>query len=340
MGTAAGGGNRVRLAAAGLIAAFLAASPAFAKTCEPVTLIDDATGRTVVGAEDMALDPGTGLVVVSAYDRLADGDPGGGLRVIDLATLEPGSLKVRDLAAGTVRRPHGIDLFEARRLFVIDRRDGGAEDTVVRIMGMDGGRTRTVEDPLLCRANDIAGLDGDRFLFTADHGSCGGVGVAIENVFGLERGFVGYFDGSRVRAVAPGLDFPNGIVVDPERGEVTIALTRGRSLRVFALDELIAGKPPRRTIPLDGAPDNLSRDQGGGVLVAIHPSLWRLALYRYGLPGSDRAPSRVEEISRDGDRRRVFEDDGTRLSAATVAVRWRGRMLIGSVRGDHVSLCR
>lgn len=40
-------------------------------TCGPVTLVDEATGRVVVGAEDIALDAGSGLAVISAHDRLS-----------------------------------------------------------------------------------------------------------------------------------------------------------------------------------------------------------------------------------------------------------------------------
>ncbi|WP_158045734.1 SMP-30/gluconolactonase/LRE family protein [Skermanella pratensis] len=330
----------MRLAAVALVLMLATGPAAGAGPCEPVTLVDEATGNPVVGAEDIALDPASGRVVVSAHDRLARADPGGGLYELDLGPLGPGGMRVRDLADGTVRRPHGIDLYEGRILFAVDRGDGEAGSTAVWIIDLAGGGRRRVESPLLCRANDIAALDGIRFLFTADHGACGRIGVAVENVLGLERGFIGYFDGRTVRALASGLDFPNGITVDPRRGEVVVVATRGRELLVYGQTDLMDGRPARRKIPLDGAPDNLSLAADGGILVALHPALWRLALHRYGLPGGERAPSRIEVVDPDGGVRRMFEDDGARLSAATVAVTWRDRMLIGSVRGEHLLLCR
>lgn len=329
----------MRLAAVALVLT-LATGPARGATCGPVTLVDEATGRVVVGAEDIALDAGSGRAVISAHDRRSGDDPRGGLYELDLERLEPGGVRVRDLAGGTVRRPHGIDLYEGKTLFVVDRGDGAAGSTAVRIIGLSDGKRRRVESPLLCRANDVAALHGERFLFTADHGACGSLGVAAENVLGLERGFVGYFDGEAVRTVAHGLDFPNGIAVDQRRGDVVVAATRARELLVYGLADLMEGKPARRRIPLDGAPDNLSIEGSGGILAALHPALWRLALHRYGLPGGERAPSRIEALDPEGGARRIFEDDGTRLSAATVAVRWRHKLLIGSVLGEHLLLCR
>ncbi|UEM18421.1 hypothetical protein JL100_014910 [Skermanella mucosa] len=330
----------MRLAAVALVMMLATGPAAGAGPCEPVTLVDEATGRSVVGAEDIALDQDSGRLVVSAHDRLAGADPGGGLYGLDLGHLATGGVRVRDLADGTVRRPHGIDLYEGKTLFVVDRGDGEIGSTAVWIIDLAGGGRRRVENPLLCRANDIAALDSTRFLFTADHGACGRIGVAVENILGLARGFVGYFDGETVRAVASGLDFPNGIAVNRRRDEVVVAATRGRELLVYGQAELLAGAPARRRLPLDGAPDNLSVTDDGRILVALHPALWRLALHRYGLPGGEHAPSRIESLDMAGGARRVFEDDGTRLSAATVAVAWRDRLLIGSVLGDHLWLCR
>ena len=361
-----------------LLAFGLAAGGAGVAWADCRTVAITAAGRPVVGIEDLVLDEEEGRVLLSAYDRRADPErAGGGLFAVPLAALAGDHAADRaeavELSAGFRPaggfRPHGIDLrVEAdgrRSILAINRRTGGGTainrrtggGTAVERFTLGGTALRpvlrhegTVEDPLLCRANDLAFLDGDRFLFTADHGGCGWAAVALENVLGLRRGFVGLVEGGRARAVAGGIGFPNGLLPDPAADRLYVAATRERAVLAYRLSGLFDGSAtaPVGRIPVPGGPDNLSRAPAGSawsgrILAAVHPSLFALALHRYGLPGGGTAPARV--VALDGGAAEVLpadllvDEDGRRFSAATVAAAWGDRLIAGSVMSDRLLVC-
>jgi len=345
--------RRSPLRAVCLVLAFLATDAGVALAdCRTVAVT--AQGRPVMGIEDLVVDAPRGQAVLSAYDRSAAPDrAGGGLFLLPLADLKAGAGEARDLSAAFHPeggfRPHGIDLRAesdgSRSLLVINRRTDGR--TVVERFTLDGDGLRhrgTVDAPLLCRANEVAFLDGDRFLFTSDHGACGWAGVAVENVLNRHRGFVGLVgglvEGDTARVLAAGIGFPNGLLPDPAADRLFVAATRERAVLVYRLSALLdgSGAEPLERIPLPGGPDNLSRTPDGRILAAVHASLFALALHRYGLPGGATAPSRIVALRPDG-AEILLEDDGRGLSAATVAAGWDDRVIAGSVMSDRLLLC-
>lgn len=319
-------------------------------------------GRPVVGIEDLAVDGPAGRLVLSAYDRRADAEhAGGGLFLLPLAALDaPDAERAEalDLTAGFHPvggfRPHGIDLRiepDGRRAVLsINRRHDGT--TVVERFGLTGATLShqgTIDDPLLCRANDVAFLDGGRILFTSDHGGCGWLAVAVENVLNLHRGFVGIIEDGHARVLADGIGFANGLLPDAAADRLYVAATRERAVLVYRLSALLDGRDaaPHDRIAMPGAPDNLSMTGGGGpwdgrVLAAVHPSLFAFALHRHGLPGGGMAsarvvafgPTHVETIADV-----VADGDGRHASAATVAAAWGNRLIAGSVMSDRLLVC-
>ncbi|MDQ2104692.1 SMP-30/gluconolactonase/LRE family protein [Azospirillum isscasi] len=299
-----------------------------------------ANGLPVTGIEDMALDAPRGRAVLSAYDRRSGTT--GGLYLLDLTSLDSPSATAIPLATGL--RPAGIDLRAepdgSRSLLAISRHEDGAA-TVERYR-LDGAvltHQSTIASPLLCRANDVAFLDGDRFLFTSSHGGCGWGAVIEDNVFGGRHGFVGLVDGGGVRVLVGGIGFANGLLPDPAHDRLTVAATREDALLVYRLSDPQA--PPER-IPVPGGPDNLTAAPDGRLLVALHPAPVRLALHRYGWPGGAAAPSRIAALGPAGTDILV-DEDGRRFPAATVALYrngpWNGRLVIGSVTAPGLLLC-
>ncbi|WP_449232479.1 hypothetical protein [Azospirillum doebereinerae] len=321
-------------------------------------------GRPVVGIEDLVVDEALGQAVLSAHDRRAAPEKaGGGLFRIPLAALAGERVEAVELNAGFHPdggfRPHGMDLrVEAdgsRSVLAVNRRWNG--DTVVERFSLTDDTLRhrgTVESPLLCRANEVAFLDSGRFLFTGDHGGCGRLAGALEDVLNLRRGFVGLVEEGRALVLATGIGFANGLLPDPAADRLFVAATREDVVLVYRLSALLAGDgtavPERIAVP--GGPDNLSRAVGGAlegrVLAAVHPSLFALALHRFGLPGGATAPTRIVALGPNGvgqDRAGrtgvevVVEDDGHRLSGATVAAAWRGGLIAGSATSDRLLVC-
>jgi len=369
----------MRTAAALLLLPLLAACgddapPMPATDCRPIRLIDADTGRSVVGAEDIAIDPAAGIAYVSAHDRRALAEAEGpaardvqtGIYALPLAPgrLPPDSVMVTDVAHAFAAEqpflPHGIDVYregETVRLFAVNRRHGAMHDpeqrTAIEVFdaGPDGLAHRaTVAHALVCRANDVAALGTDRFLVSNDRGACGDRDAMWENVLGLERAHVVYGvlrgdGGASLRTVADGIAFANGLAVGPaEQPRVYVAASRGRALLVYRLTDLLTrgAADPVDRIALEAGPDNLGPGPPGRLLVAAHPNLMRLWLYLNRYLGVDTAPSRVIEIDvSGGGTRLVWEDpSGSTLSAATVAAWHAGVLLVGSVMDEGLVACR
>lgn len=318
--------------------------------CRRLALVDEA-GRTVVGAEDLALDAEGGRLFVSAQDRLAvearlgrRGDPpppAGGLYALPLASLSAeGPLRVADLAGpalGAATRPHGIAFArgaDGRARLALVARDAVRDEAgrwrlapraVVLAEDAGGGwrPERTAGGPALCHLNDVALTPGGRLLATLDRGPCPGEGRGALVELGP--------DGTPPRNLAGGYRFANGLAFDAD-GRLWLAETRAARLRAPA-----GGL--RRDLP--GHPDNLALAPDGRLLVALHPSLLRLALHRYGWPLGGRAPSRI--VALDPETARVttlFDDPGGRVfPGATVAVIAGDRLVVGAVRAPGLLVC-
>jgi sugar lactone lactonase YvrE len=272
--------------------------------------------------------------------------------------------------------PHGLDLVldaEGRgTLFVINRRyhrqnparetgkSDGRGEVVPTVEIFDVGKSgelhhrRTVHSRAFCRANEVAGLDRGRFLLTNDGAACGTWGRRLEQAFGLEKGNVVLMEledatgAGVIRALAEGIGFANGLALDGQH--LYVAATRDQALWVYrrnGLNETAIFGVPERVIAVDGGPDNLSWASEHVLLVAVHPSLLRLAKYRYqwmsgGMPWLDAAPTRILAVDvRDGAQRVVWDSDaGEPLSAATVAVRHGNVLIAGSVTDAGLMVCR
>lgn len=332
--------------------------------CRAARLVDGGRGLIVTGAEDLVVDPASGVVLVSAYNRQAGPDAPGraeaaGLYALDAGAMTTeGTLAVRPLAlAFKAERPlfpHGISLWsgaDGGLLYAVNRiyesGEGAIQPVAIEVFDWDGSDLSyrdTLADPLLCRANDLIALESDSVLITADRGACDGFGILVENMFGLAGGHVLHWDGRSLRRVAEGLGFANGIAV---RGDRTyVAATRDAAIHVFETAALIGpqigglAKPIAR-IDLPAGPDNLSWDQDGHLLAAAHPDLFGLFLYRERWFGTDSAPSRVLRIDTNAGQpiAQPYRSDGPPLSAATSAVEVDGRLIIAGGHTDTILIC-
>jgi hypothetical protein len=346
--------------------------------CRSIELVDRDGGTILRGAEDIVVDPARSTAYVSIYDRWGVEDaaatgtplPQGGIYALPLSPADrlEGRVPVIDLTrefkTGRTFHPHGIALLDGAEgrpptLFAVNKQlslePGGAvrPNPVIEVFGLADGalhHRQTVQDPAICHPNDIAPLDPRGFLVTNDHGNCTGPAFWLEWAFGMpwsnvvrvELGTASPNDHHAVR-MADGIAFANGVAVsEGEPPTLVVAGTRDRALHLFELgsETVVSARTHHRRVPVDGAPDNISRDENGW-LVAVHPSLLRLArrLHRWFEPVP--VPSRVVALSDDFTRQHIiFEDkDGTYISGATVAVRHRGLLLIGSASDHRLAVC-
>lgn len=320
------------------------------RDCRRVDLVDVETGRPVVGAEDLRVDPPRGRLVVSAYDRrAAEGAaktgaasvPEGGLYAVDLAALKTAGrvdakpLVERAALAGGLR-PHGlfVDPADGRIAFVNRSymREGGRWRLAPEIVVADAAGRVAEETPARCAANAVV-LGAAGVLTSFDHRSCGWR-AGFEDVFGGGRTGVAGADGGTRFARAR---FANGLA---ETGDGGLALAATRERAVLLLAPGGDGTfTESRKIRTPGGPDNVTVNEQGALVVAVHPSLWRLALQRK--LGIGRAPSRIVEIDAVTGKTRLLFDDrrGALLAGATGAVEHEGMLYAGSAVDRGLLVC-
>lgn len=314
--------------------------------CRRVALLDSSTGAQVVGAEDMAFDAASRLLIVSAYDRRAvekasrgvASPPQGGLYEVAIDdvfggenTINVSSILDRASVPNGLR-PHGIafangEIAFINRGYVIDGTQWRMQPALLRIDGA-GAVTSTRAH---CAANDIA-LVGDSVLTSRDHAACGGFSRLLENVLGQKRSGAFFDDGA---ALIDGVAFANGVSVI--EGGFAVAATRENTVHLFRANAENGSREFAARTP--GAPDNLSVSSDGDIVAAVHPNLLRLALNRSW--GLGKAGSRIVLIDVEtGDSTLLFDDPkGALYSAATVGIETSAGLVAGSVTDAGLLVC-
>lgn len=324
-----------------------------AEDCRRVALIDQATGERVRGAEDFAVDRRRGLLYVAAYDRRAVeravsrralSVPQGGVYITPLAALfDPTAdeasvapmLRPQDVAGGL--RPHGISFDPAtgEAAFInraYNRLNGGwAMTPRVERAGVNGAVYVGAARPAPCSANSLL-EEGGRTLVSFDHGECGWR-AGLEDMFRLKRSGVAAADGEVLFA---GAAFANGLARTHD-GHLALAATRENA--VLLMRSKAEGLVETGRIDLPGGPDNLTLADDGGVVAAVHPSMFRIFLDRRH--GIGRAPSRIVKAYPDsGSVELLFDDPSGRVfAAATVAAQIGDYLVAGSVTDEGLLVC-
>lgn len=302
-----------------------------AADCRSVSLVDARSGKTIRGVEDIA--PAGDALILSAYDRLAAeaGRPAGGgvyrLALSDIATA--GGAAPVDLLAPERGEPHGIAVSDGRLAVILRDHDAGGHAStgvLVATLGPEAlQRPRRYRDPRLCAANDLVWF-GEALHLTLDRRDCPGLSLR-DAVFAQGGRTARLAPSGKITILREGLSHPNGLV--PFADGIAVAETRASRLSL----------PDGRTVDLPGGPDNLSAAPGGGIVVALHPDLLRLALHRHGWTA--RAPARIVLAdARSGAVSVLFDDaQGIQISAATVGVLARGMLVMGAVRDEGLLVC-
>ena len=315
--------------------------------CQRIALTDTGTGRAIVGVEDMALLPDGNTLILSAMDRLAyarhpQRAPEGGLFEVSLTRLAAGENWASPIVwPGAVAGglfPHGVAVSgDGERLAFINRARDGTVSIVGGSLRPGAFALRTARsDPEFCRANDLEFTsDGKMNLrVTLDRSDCGLSWADLKPSSTSGRVVSVNLDGlAPPKVEQSGLSFANGIA--------GLYVAETRASRLHNLMD--------RPLDLPGGPDNLNWDGFGGLIAALHPSLFRLAAYRFGY--HDTAPSRIVRIDLDRNVEVLFDDPaGKMFSGASVAVlsgpvqsggvRSGGALVVGSMRDAGLLVCR
>ncbi len=309
----------------------------------------------IVGGEDITIDRENNVALISADDRVArtsgDKDAVGAFYSLDVN--DPNSkpvLIVRDPDEPIA--PHGISLIALpggrRLLYAVDHYSSDPNKRQNRILlyeFTDDARLKLLQTfsnaPEIISPNDVAGIDENRFYFTNDHGSADATGRAIEDYLRLAKSNVVYFDGDSYRTVASGLAYANGIALSSDGMKVYVAATIDQAIHVYDRNPADGSLTASQRIDMKTGVDNIELDEAGNLWVGCHPKL--LTFVRHSQDTRRLAPSQVYKISQDGSgvwsREEVLLDDGSQLSASSVAAVSGNVLLIGPVFDRKILRC-
>ncbi|HSV96826.1 MAG TPA: SMP-30/gluconolactonase/LRE family protein [Spirochaetota bacterium] len=302
----------------------------------------------VAGAEDITIDPETGRAFISSDHRraaMAGMAVQGAIYGFDTraANAKPVRLTA-DLPFDF--HPHGIGFYRGdgsgNRLFVVNHR---ADGHYIEIFEWRRGKLVHMESiggALMHSPNDVAAAGARSFYVTNDHGNTSAAGRMAEEYLQLKRSYVLYYDGSTFRIVAGGVGYANGIALSADGGTVYVASSVGRNLLVYGRDIKTGTLSPGRGIDAGFGLDNIEVDADGSLWIAGHPRM--LTFLRHAADAAVPSPSRVVriELKSDGKAaiREVFQDDGMKISAASVAAPFPDGFLVGAVFDERFLVCR
>lgn len=293
------------------------------------------------GAEDITISPSDEFAVISATRRghfPLDKEEHGGLYLMDLHN-EKFELKKLTTAFKGSFAPHGISIFKkdsTHKVIAVNHTPHGHSLEVFTLKNKTLSFEKSLKDSLMVSPNDVVFIDENRFYFTNDHKYTKGIGRYLEDYLGLAISNVIYFDGEKYQEVAKGIAYANGINYDTERALLFVASPRKFLIKVYkrnmdgSLDFI-------EDIPCGTGVDNIEFDSEGNLWIGAHPNLLRFAAYAKGK--KETSPSEIIKIVYRGKSdytvEQVYMEDGSVMSASTVAAPFKDLILSGNVMDDE-----
>ena len=329
--------------------AFRTITPHFAGTCVKVP--------GVIGAEDIYIDAAANVAYLSATDRHARGTGAAdaampdGIYRLPLGAVPEGADTPQHLPVHGLEdfHPHGIDLHHLAdgglRLFVVNHNQSGHSVEILRVENDHLVHLETVRDALIFTPNDVVALGPRAFYVTNDRAKPrvpGARQLYRDIVLRNSPTTVVLWDGEAASVAATDVKGANGIARSAGGEEIYVSGSLGDELLVFERD----GSDRlslRESVPLGSSPDNVSVAADGSLLIAAHPSLFRILIARTETPWG-LMPSQVISLSpsaRGEDRvEEIYMNRGEEISNVTVAAPYGPNMfLMGTAYEEGVFVC-
>lgn len=294
--------------------------------------------------------PGAEDIVVSRIDSFAlisstkgrtlpkSNIEAGGLYFIDLKNDD---FKPVHLTAGFKNQfaPHGISMIKVDstyKIAAVNHTETGHTLEFFNLKGQTLTHLKTVTDASIISPNDIVLLDENNFYFTNDHIYETGFGRFLEDYAGLAISNVIFSDGKNFTEVANGIAYANGVNFDAKRNLLFVASPRKFLIKVYKKNE-DNSLEFIENIDCGTGVDNIEFDTKGNLWVGSHPNLLGFAAYAKG--DKEIAPSEIIKINykAKGDYtiKQIYMEDGTDMSASTVAATFGDLILVGNVMDDN-----
>lgn len=234
--------------------------------------------------------------------------------------------------------PHGISMIKSDSTYKVMAISHILDSHSIEVFKLSNNtmtHEKTLTDDTMVRPNDIVMIDNKRFYFTNDHGYTKGLGMLAEDYLGLALSNVIYFDGSNYREVAGGISYANGINYDAKRNLLFVASPRKFLVKVYSVLEN-GDLEFIENIDCDTGVDNIEFDEDGNLWIGSHPNLLKFASYAKGK--EEHSPSEIIKIDysnkNDYSVKTIYIEDGTTMSASTVAAPFGNLLLVGNVMDD------
>jgi len=296
----------------------------------------------IAGVEDMDIDYSTGIAFLSSDDRWArtlEHKPvKGGIYAMNLNDTVPTPV---NLTAGFDQadfHPHGISFYQTpegkKLLFVVNHRDAGNFIEIFQYRNDTLEHVERISDSLMISPNDVVGVGERQFYFTNDHAEPPGTMRSLKDLATIGTGNVGYYNGERVVITSvEGIKYANGINVSADGSRIYLAATTDRLVLVFNRDQSTGALTLAREVDTGTGVDNIDIDEAGNLWVGCHPQL--LKFLSHAKDEAKISPSEVIKLVPQPDgsfvQSTVYLNDGSELSASSVAAVYRNKLLIGPV---------
>ncbi len=324
-------------------AAYVVVSTGFFRTIE--NTFDGKIAKKITaagaGAEDIMSIPEYGMAIVSSSPRkkeLESQQKIGGLYLVDLNSV---AYAVRKLTADFKKpfAPHGISMYKKDSTYTVMAVNHTLEGHSFEVFNLQDTvltYERTITNPAINSPNDVVMLDENRFYFTNDHKYEAGFGRFLEDYAGWSISNVVYFDGETYTEVADGIGYANGINYDKKRNLLFVASPRNFEVKVYTTNQ-DGSLNFVEDIDCGTGVDNIEFDEEGNLWIGAHPNLLAFAAYERG--NSEKSPSEIIKIEYRGTGdytiEQVYMNDGSEMSATTVAVPFNDVIVTGTVMDAH-----
>jgi arylesterase/paraoxonase len=305
-----------------------------------------------LGAGDIAIEQRTGIAFIACdyrRDRLNDDNIfQGAVYGLDLNAEKP---FLRHLTSDFPYEfhPQGISFYSdpetgEERLFVINRR---RKENYIEIFKWENKKLihlESITHTALVSPNDLQATGLRSFYFTNDHGSRSAFGVYLEDVLGIPRANISYFDGKTFKAVAGRLLYANGIQLNFENNKLYVSSTLKGRVYQYARDPINGALVFEKYYKVSRGLDNLELDGNGNIWVCANTNLikylrqayvenakspWRLYRIRVG-------SNSLGEKERSGIVEEVYRSNGKDISAVSIAAFYKRQILFGSFYQDYI----
>jgi arylesterase / paraoxonase len=291
------------------------------------------------GNEDATVDRKTGIALISspAFNL----DKNGSIMMLNLNEVSPKPINLTTELPFTSFHPHGIYLYQSangdKRLFVINHRNTGHYIEIFQFTDSSLVHLESIQNPLFISPNDIVAVGDRQFYLTNDHDEPLTDWRNKKDILQIPMGNVCFYDGKNANVVAEGILYANGINKSLDSKTIFVASASGRKILVYDRNPQTETLSESDQIAING-PDNIDIDEAGNLWVGCHPKL--LKFLAHSKDHTKISPSEIIKITYKGkgtaQLESVYLNDGSEISASTVGVVYKDKLLIGSVFEGHI----